>query len=192
MMTTMAALMGTLPSPWALGAGAEVRQPLGLAVVGGLLLSQFLTLYLTPVVYLYLDRFAKPLAEPGIVLIRRSHRCPMQAAKVRQQLDSLAGDSSQMKKILSRSALVVLTVLTLALGACSKEPDDAGGSAEKPDAAAVDDVPTAASPLARAVTRGDLAKIRTLLDSGAEVDATDALGRTPAAHGGLLRTHPGH
>jgi HAE1 family hydrophobic/amphiphilic exporter-1 len=59
MMTTMAALMGTLPIAVGIGAGAEARQPLGLAVVGGLAFSQIVTLYVTPVFYTYLDELQR-------------------------------------------------------------------------------------------------------------------------------------
>ncbi len=62
MMTTMAALLGAIPLALQQGTGSELRRPLGITIVGGLLFSQFLTLYTTPVIYLALDRIARKFA----------------------------------------------------------------------------------------------------------------------------------
>jgi multidrug efflux pump len=79
MMTTMAALLGAVPLAVTTGSGAEMRQPLGISIVGGLIFSQVLTLYTTPVVYLYLDRF----------------RLWMRGISARRHRDRLAGDAQQ-------------------------------------------------------------------------------------------------
>lgn len=72
MMTTVAALFGTLPIALGYGQGGDARQPLGLAVVGGLLVSQFLTLYITPVIYLYLDRLQVKFRRQPVMPATRS------------------------------------------------------------------------------------------------------------------------
>ena len=74
MMTTMAALLGGVPLALGTGTGSELRRPLGITIVGGLLVSQVLTLYTTPVIYLFFDRLAR----------RFSRRTPSQPAHARR------------------------------------------------------------------------------------------------------------
>src|SRR2546426_895675 len=76
MMTTMAALMGTLPIALGVGVGSESRRPLGIAVVGGLAFSQFITLYVTPVIYTYLDELQQGF---GAISRLKRARAPLPA-----------------------------------------------------------------------------------------------------------------
>ena len=81
MMTTMAALLGGLPLALGTGTGSELRRPLGITIVGGLIMSQALTLFTTPVVYLYLDRLRLRVgkqesrrSEPASATVPAAHR----------------------------------------------------------------------------------------------------------------------
>ena len=89
MMTTAAALLGGVPLMLGAGTGAEIRQPLGYAMVGGLLVSQALTLFTTPVIYIYLDRLSDWLA---CVVVRASRLSTGPRHIGRRRNKSAAGD----------------------------------------------------------------------------------------------------
>ncbi|MDP9054410.1 MAG: efflux RND transporter permease subunit [Acidobacteriota bacterium] len=82
MMTTACALLGGMPMAFGFGVGAELRQPLGIAIVGGLIVSQMLTLFTTPVIYLYLDRFSKRFSRTQQYKNRPAFLIPGGAAEV--------------------------------------------------------------------------------------------------------------
>ena len=98
MMTTMGAILGALPLAIGLGEGSEMRQPLGISIVGGLLLSQALTLYTTPVVYLYLDRWRLRASAPGTAGIM-ARWAPVTAAKSRCRLSERSGPPAWRRTI---------------------------------------------------------------------------------------------
>ena len=81
MMTTMAALLGSVPLALAIGEGSESRQPLGLCIVGGLLVSQLVTLYITPVFYIYLDHLQHHMSKIKISGLSKSFK----KRKIREQ-----------------------------------------------------------------------------------------------------------
>jgi len=79
MMTTSAAILGAMPLALSFGNGSEIRRPLGIAIMGGLIISQLLTIYTTPVVYLYLDRLAQWTLHTRSRLLSRLFRGPAPA-----------------------------------------------------------------------------------------------------------------
>jgi len=81
MMTTLAAMLGAMPLVVAIGPGSELRRPLGITIIGGLLVSQVLTLYTTPVIYLLLDRLHRKLGGASFTFVRRRSTPPLQPAE---------------------------------------------------------------------------------------------------------------
>ena len=79
-MTTLSAMLGAVPLVIAIGPGAELRRPLGITIIGGLLVSQVLTLYTTPVIYLLLDRLHRRLGGAHFTFVRRRNP-PLQPAE---------------------------------------------------------------------------------------------------------------
>jgi len=102
MMTTMAAIMGALPIAIGFGPGAEARRPLGLVVVGGLILSQVVTLYLTPVYYTYMDEFQEFMRHRGVVGLLRHLR---ESPRLHRLIELLCIGVGRLDNLLSRLPL---------------------------------------------------------------------------------------
>ncbi len=107
MMTTFAAILGAVPLALSFGEGGEIRRPLGIAIVGGLIVSQMLTLYTTPVLYLYMDEFRlwaqSALARPVSRVLRRRRRIDRsearaRAADLRRRFLDFAGQTGQFPR----------------------------------------------------------------------------------------------
>ena len=115
MMTTTGAILGALPLAIGLGEGSELRQPLGISIVGGLFLSQILTLYTTPVVYLYMDRFGDWTRGFWNTLVSRHHG--RQAGRSRADTQAVAGGIGKKSRARSqRAAYAQLQIAILQIG----------------------------------------------------------------------------
>ena len=145
MMTTMCALFGALPLALGTGDGAALRQPLGISIIGGLVLSQLLTLYTTPVVYVYLDRFRlwcrKQWRRTRIGAARRrrgdaAHNCHVPVtcgATPPERMGSMEPFAGAPGVAVASSPLMAIAV-ALALAGCKAGPDYVRPEVESPAA----------------------------------------------------------
>ena len=124
MMTTLSALLAAIPLALGRGDGAELRQPLGIAIGGGLILSQLLTLYTTPIVYLYLDR----LSDRARALKRRTRAAPRRLRAARRGRAAMIGTPTAVLRI---AAIVGVAAV---VASCNVGPDYVRPAADVPAA----------------------------------------------------------